>query len=396
MNWIGAAALSEWNASTRRLRSRVDVMLLTHPRDSADLNRALPWARLLNDHERDSLVHLLRPSVAEIVEAPRFTVGLLLLPLLASDIISGSPTSALEIVSQGLRMAGAAGARFVCLGGLTGALTLYGELIHEEARSLGITIATGHCATASSIVHALRRAEHDLRLDVRDGRATVLGVGSVGAAVARLLVSSERRPAEMWLVDRPNRRSRVERLAAELSRSGTLVRVETTNADGTLPDTSACYASQWLVSAISVPGIVDIGRVAPNTVLIDDSQPYCWDRVAAWKRCSERQDIAPCDAGLVDCAAIGYRGLFPFDFADHGPNGSETAWSCVTEGLLCHLVPELTPTLGEPQLKHLLEFDEAFGALGLRTPPLQCGEHLLPIDALARSMGDGQRKVANG
>jgi len=79
---------------------------------------------------------------------------------------------------------------------------------------------------------------------------------------------------------------------------------------------------------------------------------------------------------------MGYRSQFPFDFADHGPAGSQTSWSCLAEGLLRRLRPDLPPTLGEPTLEVLLQYEVAFRNCGFCTPSLQCGSNILPVSTL--------------
>jgi len=383
VNWVGVTTLRDWSASPLRRRTHLDVVLITHPRDEDDLWRIFPWASQLTRDECLALTRCLRPGFAEIIDAPLLSVGLMFLPLYAADIITSSPTASLRVVEEGLRTAAETGARIVCLGGLTGALTLYGELIDQSAQKLGMRVATGHAATAVSIVRLLERAAHDAGVSTEASNCALIGAGSVGAAVARLLAARTARLRRLVLVERPNRRKRVERLVEELRQCGLDAAWELTSDDGTLPPDSSCYRSRFLLSAISTPYVIDVHRVATGTILIDDSQPYCWDRAAAWSRCEERGDILPCDAGLVDCASIGYRAFFPFDFADYGDDGSRVAWSCVTEGLLCHLEPSLTATVGEPQIEDLLAYDAAFDRRGLRIPPLQCAARVLPMDRLA-------------
>jgi hypothetical protein len=69
-----------------------------------------------------------------------------------------------------------------------------------------------------------------------------------------------------------------------LSATGARVRIDFTDRDGQLPADSARSNTRFLIGAVSTPNVVDIidiidiDRVAPGTVLIDDSQPNCWSR----------------------------------------------------------------------------------------------------------------------
>jgi hypothetical protein len=174
----------------------------------------------------------------------------------------------------------------------------------------------------------------------------------------------------------------MEEMARRLATiSPTEMSVECTSSAG-VDASSSAYRCTFLITAVSTPSLIDPDLVAPGTVLVDDSQPYCWDRGKAWARVQSRGDIAPCEAGLVEASGIGYRSHFPFDFADHGADGSFISWSCLAEGMLRALQPDLPATLGEPSRELLLRYSHAFDAHALRTPLLQCGERVLPVAML--------------
>lgn len=387
MDAVGRGGLSD---------PRLDVVLITHPRDEGDVPRLFPWAQGLSAEEIRRVAHGMRADYAEISQADQISVGVIFVPLFAADILAGSPGAALEVlVEQGLGAAARCGARYASLGGLTGALSMYGELICERARAQGVRLGTGHCATAVSVVRTLKAAAAGLDRPLQDGRLVMLGLGSVGAGALRLLLRSRRRPARITLIDRPARRKRLEQLCAEIVAAGCGADIELTDRDGGLSPDSWAYRANFVVSAISSAHVLDLARVRPATILIDDSQPHAWSREAAWARCAARGDIAPCEAGLVDCSALGYVSNLPFDFAgDAGrPDGAGTAWSCLAEAMLCALDPTLEPTIGEPTVPNLLRFNEAFDRFGLTVAPLQCAPHLLPVTALRHQFADLAARV---
>jgi predicted amino acid dehydrogenase len=381
--WTGEGCIDAWRAAQRRLGisdPRLDVVLITHPRDERDLARLFPWAENMDAAQVREATAQMRGDYAEVSQAGAFTVGIVFIPLFAADILSGSPGAALSVlVDQGLGAAARHGARYASLGGLTGALSMYGQAIRDEARSCGIEVGTGHSATAVSVVRTLERAATELDRPLRGGHLVLLGLGSVGAGVLRLLLGSGRIPDRITLIDRPGRGRRLERLRDEAAASCP-TQIELTAGDGSLAPDSRAYDCDFLVSAISSSYVVDVARVRPGTILVDDSQPYCWSREEAWARCRDRGDIAPCEAGLIDCSSLGYASYLPFDFA--AGTGDGTAWSCLAEAMMCAVDPTLVPTVGEPTLPNLLSYDEAFDRLDLAVAPLQCAPHLLPTGAL--------------
>lgn len=389
--WLGSGALERWQnrAGTRTQPKKLDVVLLTHPRDENDFVRLFPWGEHLTLEERRQVAQHLRPVFGEVISADRLSIGLLFLPVFASEIMHPASRQRCRsfLKHEGMAAAVASGAKVVCLGGLLGSLSGYGRHVQDIANSAGMIVTTGHSLTAISVLQTYRRAISELSLEPSAGSMAILGVGSVGGGFARLLADSPSVPRHVTLVDTPRRAKHVEDFAEELRRCGRFsVSCEFTDRDGVLLPKSACYNTQFLVSAVSTPEVVDIDRVAPGTVLIDDSQPYCWSREKAWQRCRTQLDIVPCEAGLIDVGKTGYRSHFPFDFADQGTDGSRTAWCCLTEGMLQALDPALPPTLGEPTTATLGAYLAAFERQGLQPAILQCGKNALPVQALRQSL----------
>jgi predicted amino acid dehydrogenase len=385
---VGPDAIDQWRKF--QPNASLDVVLMTHPRDEDDVPRLFPWSSQLSLEERRLLTMCLKPIIVEVLTAGQLTVGILILPYFAHDFSDLESRARCREILEGeaLRYVAKWGGRFVCLGGLTGSLTGYGLRVVHKARELGITMTTGHAVTAYSMIKTYRRIFAELGVDPSSLQMAILGLGGVGGAFARLLSQESQLPGFITIVDTHSQKKRVERIADELGRLiKSEISVELVD-NGQVSTDSACYQAEFLISAVSTPSVIDIAKVAPLTVLIDDSQPYCWDRSKAWERVKNQRDIVPCEAGLVDCTAIDYVAHFPFDFADHDYRGSRTAWSCLTEGMLCALEDRLPGTIGEPDLNHLLLYARAFDDRGLGVPALQCGKHVLPMHDLRKSFLD--------
>ncbi len=389
-SWVGPDSYFDWldSCKTHNKEAGFDVVLITHPRDEDDLPRMFPWSKHLERHERASLTKHLKPALGEAIETEALRVGILFLPLYAKDMIHPSTRAASrKVLEEGLKMAHQVGARLVCLGGLTGALSLYGRKLAPLATELGIVLTTGHAVTAISVFETYRRTLTDLEIDPTDSTMVVLGAGSVGGAFARLMLQQSRCPKKLVLVDKPSRQEHLISVCQSLQEytSKTEISFELTESSGELLPDSICYDCTFLVTAVSTANVVDINRVAPRTVLIDDSQPYCWDREQAWQRCRTDHDIIPCEAGLIDCSNIGYRSRFPFDFAEQDQYGaSSTSWSCLAEGLLLALQSDLPTTIGEPSIESILKYHKAFQHYEFGAATLQCGQNKLPIQTLKK------------
>ncbi|AXF23375.1 hypothetical protein CUJ89_23405 [Burkholderia pyrrocinia] len=385
---FGPSAQRKWSESDGN--GDIDVVLLTHPRDRADVARMFPWTGALDGEAIGDLLNCLQPVYGEIIEAKDLNIGILFLPILAEDMIDPRKRaySRGRLENEGLAKVAAMGARHVCLGGLTGSLTNYGRRIEARSKELGIELTTGHAVTSVSIVRQFDKALCESRMNGSDAVLAVVGVGSVGAGVARLLAHSTRatRPAGLILVDTLQQHDRLHAIAKEVASCSPMqVSVEVLPTRHALPADSRCYReANVIVSAVSTPSILDIDLVRPGTILIDDSQPYCWNRDAAWGRVQARGDILPCDAGLVDVREIAYRSFFPFDFADDHGHGSVVSWSCLAEGLLRASLPQLAGNIGEADVAQLLAYERAFDDMKFGIPPLQCGKHLLDVEHFRR------------
>ncbi len=60
--WTGPDALSAWLADGSKLRPtpKLDITLVTHPRDERDLPRLFPWASSLDTDQRRQLARCLK------------------------------------------------------------------------------------------------------------------------------------------------------------------------------------------------------------------------------------------------------------------------------------------------------------------------------------------------
>ncbi|MEF9440995.1 hypothetical protein OWS73_04060 [Burkholderia sp. 1B3(2022)] len=73
--YFGPSAQRKW---LRRGAPRdVDVVLLTHPRDRADVERMFPWAGMLDGDALADLLDCLQPVYGEIIEAKGINIGIL-------------------------------------------------------------------------------------------------------------------------------------------------------------------------------------------------------------------------------------------------------------------------------------------------------------------------------
>src|SRR5262249_8272653 len=199
-------------------------------------------------------------------------------------------------------------------------------------------------------------------------RVGLVGVGSVGAASLRALIRCLPHPAEIRLCDVYSKRVSLldlrRELTEELDFRGP---VHVLESRGTVPP--GLYESSLLVGATNVPDILDVDRLAPGTLLVDDSSPHCFRPDRAARRPRQQQDI-PCTAGGLLRAPRPLRQVIyvPADlenvfqsvpaeaFANYDPHHIT---GCVLSGLLSSRRADLPPTVGLAGLQACLAHYEA-------------------------------------
>jgi predicted amino acid dehydrogenase len=96
----------------------------------------------------------------------------------------------------------------------------------------------------------------------------------------------------------PAKKHDLERLAEELRAAfGYRGDIEIVAAHGAVP--AAVYASKFIIGATNVPGVLEVERLSPGSVVVDDSFPHCFDLDRAVSRMSSGGDVLLVEGGLV-------------------------------------------------------------------------------------------------
>ncbi|WP_285581685.1 non-ribosomal peptide synthetase/type I polyketide synthase [Herbidospora sp. NBRC 101105] len=274
-----------------------------------------------------------RPRLAEELETPLGRSGFVCLPLFADELAS-TPDLAARTAGA-VEHAAALGARTVSLAGMIPSLTGYG---FDVTRRTGVPVTTGHAATAVSVVLTVQKALAGRPLS--ELTVAFVGLGSIGRSALGLLLSVAGPPGRLLLCDD----------AAPL--------------DGLHPGAERCavdrvYEAGLIVAAVSGHEVViDVDRLRPGTVVVDDSFPHCFD-VA---RARARRDVTVVGGGLLSMPGIERR-LAQDVPAPWLPG---TIASCRLESLL----PGLPPVLGLVDTGTALACLRAMTAAGVEAAPL--------------------------
>ncbi|WP_228994412.1 non-ribosomal peptide synthetase/type I polyketide synthase [Streptomyces sp. DH8] len=370
---------------------RVDAALIGYPPSPADLARmaGLPEAALPREEVRALLFPAGRPRLLETVSTPLGRSGFVCVPVFADELAPGAPL--LGHTVRGVELAASHGARAVSLAGMIPSLTGYGFDVLRELGPTGTApaLTTGHAATVVSVVrtvHAVLDAT-GRRLDALT--VAFVGLGSIGSSSLELLLSrAPRPPARLLLCDAPGSGPRLKELADSLLERRLVEDVEVAEAVDGLPD--AVYGAGLIVAAVGGGGaLLDVGRLAPGTAVVDDSFPHCFDTARAFDRMDRVKDVLIVGGGLLSAGPVRRRaaaGLPPAAVAGYlaRPMVPDTIASCRFESLL-HASGAAVPLVrGLVDPATGLAYWEAAEAAGVRAAPLHLLTRTIDVDGLDR------------
>jgi amino acid adenylation domain-containing protein len=219
-----------------------------------------------------------------------------------------------ETIVGGVEMGARLGAKNVSLSGLLVSATDYGRAVQKavEGRTDLPPITSGHDTTSASVLLVV---ETMLRLTGRRMENEVLGilgVGSVGKASMHLLLTYLPHPRKLILCDPYAATSdsprgaaggipgRIKKAADEARKLGYQGEIQIIGGTSTLPE--EFYEATMISADTNAPDIVDVARLKPGSMLVDDSIPPCYDRDAAMARVEERADVLFGQGDVVRCA----------------------------------------------------------------------------------------------
>ncbi|KUM82462.1 MULTISPECIES: non-ribosomal peptide synthetase [Streptomyces] len=355
-----------------------------------------------------------RARLLEHLSTPLGRSGFVSLPLFADELTgplrTGDPTTLAGLTARAVDHAASLGARCVSLAGMIPSLTGYGFDVLRERPVAGTAptptaLTTGHATTTVAVVKTVHTALAATGRDLGELTLAVVGCGSIGTSSLRLLLArSPRPPARLLLCDLPGTAPRLHGLAAELSADHPLTPVRVVEADGARTLPAEIYeAADVVVAAVSggTTTLLDVDRLRPGTIVVDDSFPHCFDTARALRRMRDAGDVLILGGGLLALDATETHlapDLPAAALTGHAATGTQhhpalhlpgTLASCRLESLLhAHLTGRPAGTRlplvhGLVDLPRALAHWDAAEAVGVRPAPLHLLDHTVPSEALS-------------
>ncbi|MEZ3180693.1 amino acid adenylation domain-containing protein [Streptomyces pimonensis] len=323
----------------RKRRGTMDAALVGYLPAPEHLARlaGLSEAALPRAEVRDLLFPDGGPRLLETVRTPLGGSGFVCVPLFADEL--GRGAGLVDHTARAVSLAASLGARCVSLAGMIPSLTGYGfdVLRHRQYPS---AVTTGHAATVVSVVRTVHAALDATGRDLADLEVAFAGLGSIGASSLELLLSlAARPPRRLLLCDVRGSGPRLGELGRRLKERALAGEVEVVEARRMLPD--AVHAADLLVTAVSgARTVLDVDRLRPGAVVVDDSFPHCFDTGRALARMRERGDVLVLGGGLLHVGRTGREVAADLPAAVAAGHLAQpwiegTLASCRTESLLC-------------------------------------------------------------
>jgi acyl carrier protein len=328
------------------------------------------------------------PLLTSVMATPLGRIAHIFLPRFISELYADEKDLVSTIV-KALEIAGRLGARTVALTGLIPSATDYGASILKvtgDRKDLPV-VTTGHATTTASIVLSIRKILQKSGRDLARERVGFLGLGSVGVSTLRLMLKTLPHPNEIVLCDVYAKHEFLEKIREEvISDFGFQGPVDVAESNTEVPPDF--YDSTFIIGATNVPDILDVKRVRPGTMIVDDSGPHCFVMEHATERFQDREDILFTEGGvlqspqplstlvylpplveqLVNKAAIEA-------LSDRNPH---QITGCVLSGLLSSCFADLKPTVGFVDVGASGRHYEKLTQLGFDAADLHCEGYVLP------------------
>jgi predicted amino acid dehydrogenase len=244
------------------------------------------------------------------------------------------------------------------------------------------------------VVLNIRRMAHEGGRDLAHERVGYLGLGSVGTSSLRLMLRCLPHPRELLLCDVYSKASALHALRHELiydlDYRGSIRIIET---EDNVPPTF--YDASLIVGATNVTDVLDVERLRPGTLIVDDSGPHCFPPGPAIERFRQRGDILMTEGGLLRSpdmlrrtqylppdarAALNEAQMAAF-LARHQPYALT---GCILSSLLSAHFEHLPPHIGLVDVEASASHYETLTQLGFQGADLHFEGYTLDPDIIAR------------
>ncbi|MCB0630294.1 MAG: condensation domain-containing protein [Saprospiraceae bacterium] len=238
------------------------------------------------------------PLLVEKTQTKFGTSGLIVLPIYADDLMNTPKDEIKKLTLEAIALASGLGAKVVSLAGNLPTLLNYGYQLKNELAAINTVITTGHAATVVAVVLNTLQALRQTHSRFCDSRFAVVGFGSIGRASLEMLLRLEGGPETLCVYELATKVSSIKnevlRIAKQYNREIRIMEVDA----GKMPD--SIYKNDLIVVAATSPEILDVSKIRPGTIVVDDSFPGAMTQNEAIDRMSNTGDVLLIGGGRID------------------------------------------------------------------------------------------------
>ncbi|WP_456085763.1 amino acid adenylation domain-containing protein [Limnoraphis robusta] len=334
------------------------------------------------------------PMWDAVMETKWGRIAGLTIPIFEDELYSDQ-NKLVQLVVEALEMAGRLGAKTVSLTGLIPSATDYGRAITQaiEGRNNLPKITTGHATTCSTVVLTIKKILEVSQRSLEQEKVAFIGLGSIGINSLRLMLKCLPHPKSIILCDIYSKQESLQNLQRGLSDDlgfrGS-VQIAISSSSSKLP--SSIYDTTLIIGATNVPDILDIDRLKPGTLIVDDSGPHCFSPEQAIKRFEKHKDILFTEGGalhapdpietVIYLSQLMKKNIDEDLWSDEfKPTNPLNIMGCVMSSLLSSRFDNIKPTVGLPNLETCVQHYQGLERLGFQAADLHCEGYVLPIES---------------
>lgn len=327
------------------------------------------------------------PYLEEITESVWGRVAVINLPF-STDALYYDNERMLADLVRGMEMAQKMGARTVALQGLIPSATDYGKTLQDAVADQPTmpTVTTGHATTTAAIGLNFAKLIRQGGRKLEEETAGFVGLGSIGTAALKVILTFLPHPRRLLLCDVASKDAYLTQLKQEVIETFNFKgEIEIVHAQSTMPD--EIYESTLIVGATNVGNVLDVSKLRPGTMLLDDSAPHCFSPSLAIERFEQHADILFTEAGMLRSPEPITRTVYhapewadKMDLDTHrrlSQIAPQHVWGCAFSSLLTAQF-DLPTTIGMLQQEHIAKHYETLSYNKFDGGDLQVDDYLLP------------------
>ena len=258
-------------------------------------------------------------------------------------------------------------------------------------------VTTGHATTTAAVVCNLEQMLKRVGRSLEQESLAVLGLGSIGQSCLKLLLEVCPHPREIILCDVFAMEQSWQVFAASLREQHAYHgRVRIASTITTVP--TEIYEASTILTAVSAPDVLDVERLRPGTVIVDDSYPPAFSVEAAMHRLKMDADIFFSNAGMLrlptpiretmvvpPAAEALLQSFGVATYREELIRDPNELTACVLSSLLTGQPDgSFPPTIGLAGLPALVDHYQNLSRLHIESARPQCDKYFLPDETVER------------